>query len=124
MSKQERIEQALDRLRQNMPDIRAAIVASPDGLPDGLLIAERGAGNAATRLAAMAATALGLGRRIAQTAQAGEFNELVVRGKDGYLAVFAIEGKAVLALTLPEGGNLGLLRIEAENAVKDVLEEL
>lgn len=120
MSKQERIEQALDRLRQNMPDIRAAIVASPDGL----LIAERVAGNAATRLAAMAATALGLGRRIAQTAQAGEFNELVVRGKDGYLAVFAIEGKAVLALTLPEGGNLGLLRIEAENAVKDVLEEL
>ncbi len=120
MSKQERIEQVLDELRTNMPDIRSAIVASPDGL----LVAERGAGDTASRLAAMAATALGLGRRIAQTAQTGEFDELVVRGKSGYLAVFAVGNRAILALTLPEGGNLGLLRLEAESAVKRVLEEL
>jgi len=120
MSKQEKIEGALSRLQRDMPDVRAAIVASPDGL----LIAERGAGDAATRLAAMAATSLGLGRRIAKTVNAGDLNEIVIRGSDGYLAVFAIGEKAVLALTLPEGGNLGLLRIEAETAVRDVLEEL
>ncbi len=115
-----RIEQALNEPHSQVPGIGSAIVASPDGP----LIAGRGAGATGNRRAAMAATGLGLGRRIARTAQAGAFHELAVRGKCGYLAVFAVGNRASPALTLPEGGNLGLLGQEAEAAVGRVLEGL
>ncbi len=120
MSKAERLNQVLQELMEDTPEVRAAIVAAPDGL----LIAERGAGEAANRLAAMAATALGLGKRIATTAGLGGIADVSVMGEDGHFLVYTVGEKAVLGILVPKGANLGLIRLEATETVGEVLEEL
>lgn len=120
MSKAEQLQQVLLDLTKSMPEILSVIVASPDGL----LIAERSAGGDANRLAAMAATALGLGKRIAAETGLGEVADINVMGESGYFLVYAIGDKAALGVLVPQDANLGLVRLEATETVKNVLEEL
>jgi len=76
MSKQEQLQQILNELKAALPELKEIIVASPDGLP----VAQLGESEIATRLAAMAATAQGLGKRIATTTHLGNLVEIVIRG--------------------------------------------
>jgi len=120
MSKVEQLNHVLRGLMEDMPEIRAVIVAAPDGL----LIAEQGAAEEANRLAAMAATALGLGKRIASTTRLGDVADVSVMGDDGHFLVYAVGEKAILGILVPQGTNLGLVRLEAADTVREVLEEL
>jgi predicted regulator of Ras-like GTPase activity (Roadblock/LC7/MglB family) len=120
MTKQEQITQLLEALKRSLPEVREAMVASPDGLP----IATLGGQDTAARIAAMAATALGLGRRIAQTTQLGGMREVVVRGDQGYFVIYQAGEKGVLGITTPADANLGLLHLEAREvarALADIL---
>ena len=107
MNKREALEQLVSELRAALPEIKGAVVASADGLP---IVAQA---EDAPRLAAMAATALGLGKRIAETTHLGPLAETVVRGRDGYVVVYAVGQRGVLALIAPAHVNLGLLHLEA-----------
>ncbi len=107
MNKREALEQLVSELRTALPEIKGIVVASADGLP---IVAQA---EDAPRLAAMAATALGLGKRIAETTQLGPLAETVVRGRDGYVVVYAVGQRGVLALIAPAHVNLGLLHLEA-----------
>ncbi len=109
MNKREQLEALVQELRRALPELRGAVVASADGLP---VVADA---PDATRLAAMAATALGLGKRISQTTQLGRLAETVVRGSDGYVVVYAAGDKGVLALIAPADANLGLVHLEARD---------
>jgi predicted regulator of Ras-like GTPase activity (Roadblock/LC7/MglB family) len=68
------------------------------------------------RVAAKAATALGLGKRISERTNLGSLQEAVVRGDQGYLVVYADGESAVLVLSGPKNSNLGLMTIEARAA--------
>lgn len=120
MSKQEAIEQKLVSLKSALPELREAIVASADGLP----IAQLSDGEQSARIAAMAATAHGLGKRIATTTGLGEVTETVVLGQGAYFIAYAIGDKAVLAITMPAGSNLGLVRLEASEHARQIAEVL
>jgi len=111
MSKQEQIEGILNELKAALPELNEVIVASSDGLP----IAQLGGGKESARIAAMAATAHGLGKRIATTSNLGELVETVILGDNAYFIAYAIGDRAVLALTMPAGSNLGLVRLEAQD---------
>jgi len=118
MSKKDQIDQILNELRTALPELKEIIVATPDGLP----VAHVGGGDVATRLAAMAATAQGLGRRIAVTTQLGNLEEIVIRGDQAYFIVYAIGDRGILGLTTPAGSNLGLVRLEAQEYAKKLAE--
>ena len=79
MSRQETLMQLVRELRQAVPEITGVMVASTDGLSLASDLPEA----EAARAAAMAATALGLGKRIAQTSGLGGLEEVVVRGQSG-----------------------------------------
>lgn len=107
-------------LQQAIPDLNGVMVASVDGLA----IAHDFPEEDADRIAAMAATALGLGARIADRTNLGELAEAVIRGEQGYLVVYDAGDTAVLVLLGPLDSNLGLMRIEARVAsvqIKHVL---
>jgi len=120
VSKQKRIEGILSELKSVLPELQEAIVASTDGLP----IAQLSEGETSARLAAMAATAHGLGKRIATTSQLGNLTETVVLGDNAYFIAYAIGDKAVLAITMPSGSNLGLVRLEAQDHARQLAEAL
>jgi predicted regulator of Ras-like GTPase activity (Roadblock/LC7/MglB family) len=116
MSKQERLQALIRELRQAVPEIGGVMVASTDGLA----LATDFPAQEADRAAAMAATALGLGKRIVQTTGRGEFQEVVVRGGDGYLVVYAAGPTGVLAVQAPQEANLGLVHLESRRIAREV----
>ncbi|MFK8067535.1 MAG: roadblock/LC7 domain-containing protein [Gammaproteobacteria bacterium] len=119
MTKQEQLEQLIEELRNNVPDITGVMVASSDGLS----IASDFAEEEGARIAAVGAAAAGLGNRIAQNASLGDVNETMIKGSESLLLIYPA-GDGVLAIRAPALGNLGLVRLEAGGTcqqVKDIL---
>ncbi len=113
VSTQEKLQETIASINEAIPDLNGVMVASKEGFP----IAHDFAPDEGDRLAAMAASALGLGRRITASAGLGGFEEAAAWGSDGCLLVLAAGEESVLALRVPAGANLGLVRIEARNAL-------
>jgi len=120
MSKQEQLQSVLTKLKSALPELSEIIIASSDGLP----IAQLGGGEGSSRVAAMAATAHGLGKRIASTSNLGNLLETVIIGSQANFVAYAIGDRAVLALTMPAGSNLGLVRLEAQEIARQLAEIL
>ncbi|WP_269801856.1 roadblock/LC7 domain-containing protein [Thermus sediminis] len=89
MGRQEELQEVIRQLRQAVPEITGVMVASTDGLSLASDLPEA----EGARAAAMAATALGLGKRIAQNSALGGLEEVVVRGGSGYLVVYSAGDK-------------------------------
>ena len=116
-SKTERLGSILTNLRSSMPELRGALIATADGLP----IAQSFSDNTdANRVAAMAATALGLSKRINDTLGAGNLSEMSVSGLNGQVFIYSVGAKGALAVVTPAGVNLGLLHMEARDAAQAV----
>lgn len=103
-------------MREAVPSLDGAMVATSDGM----VIAHDFEGHDAEGIAAMAATALGLGQRIAERSDVGQLAEMVIRGDNGYLMVQAIGTEAALVVTGSVDSNVGLARIEARAASVEV----
>jgi uncharacterized protein len=117
MGKQEALQQCLVGLRAAIPEIRGVLIASTDGLP----MAQNLSGSEdPNRVAAMAATALGLGKRIADTLSAGALTETTVSGTNGQIFLYAAGGKGVLVVVAAAGANVGLINLEARDAMRTV----
>lgn len=116
MSRQAQLQQAIQQLKQQVGELSGVIVASTDGLS---LVTDLPESESA-RAAAMAATTLGLGKRISQTMALGNLDEVVVRGQQGYLIIYAAGSQAVLAVTAPMGANLGLINLEARQTAQRI----
>ena len=117
LSKQDRLNATLTSLRSAMPELRGALIATVDGLP---IAQAMGDGTDANRVAAMAATALGLGKRINDTLGSGTLSDMSVSGLNGQVYIYAAGSKGVLAVVTPPGVNLGLLHMEARDAAQAV----
>lgn len=115
LSKSAELDRVIAGLRRSIPELHGVMIASTDGLPVGHDFPEA----EADKIAAMAATALGLGDRITDRTSLGALHEAVVRGANGYLVVYPA-GSAVLVMSAPITSNLGLMRIEARAASVEI----
>ncbi len=116
MSKQQDLEKITKDLRINVPDITGVMIASDEGLSIATDFSE----DEAVRIAAVSAAASGLGNRISKNASLGEPEEVMVKGRDGLLLIYLAGESSVLAVRAPARGNLGLVRLEASSAAKEV----
>jgi uncharacterized protein len=117
VGKQEALQQTLSTLRSAIPEVRGALVASTDGLP----MAQNLSGTEdPNRVAAMAATALGLGKRIADTLNAGTLSETSVSGTNGQIYLYAAGTKGVLVVVAGANANVGMIHLEARDAAKSI----
>jgi len=71
-------------------------------------------------VAAMAAAASNLGKRISESMSNGGLAEVSIRGDEGALFVYAAGPKAVLAVMGPLDSNAGLIRLEARGTAKEI----
>jgi predicted regulator of Ras-like GTPase activity (Roadblock/LC7/MglB family) len=115
MSLSDQLVTILNALRANVPEITASMVASSDGLA----IAHNITSGDPARMAAMVATALGLGKRICDSFGGGSFHETSIAGENVQVYVYAA-GKGVLAVIAQKGANVGLIHLEARDAAKRV----
>lgn len=116
-SKQERLHSILHELRLKSPHLRGILVANAEGLPVARVMAE---GADPNRLAAMAATAMGLGKRMNETMQIGEFSEISISGSNGQVYIYSAGHKGVLAVISPSSMNLGVLHALAKRCAADL----
>ncbi|MES9994228.1 MAG: roadblock/LC7 domain-containing protein [Candidatus Thiodiazotropha sp.] len=116
MGKQEDFAGVIQQLRENLPDVTGVMIASADGLSIGTDFTE----DEAARIAAMGASAVGLGSRITKSADLGDMHDLVIEGSSETLIIYMIGSAAILALRAPRRANLGLIRLEGPKAVDKI----
>ncbi|MDP8983278.1 MAG: roadblock/LC7 domain-containing protein [Acidobacteriota bacterium] len=117
MAKHEALKTHLETLRNSIPELRGVLLASSEGLPVAHSLSN---GADPNRIAAMAAAASGLGRRISESMATGGLLEVSIRGEDGILFVYSAGPKAVLCVMGPMSANAGLIHLEARNTAKDI----
>jgi predicted regulator of Ras-like GTPase activity (Roadblock/LC7/MglB family) len=121
MSRQESLQKLLEGLRSAIPDLRGALVASTDGLA---MVHSLPAGVDPGRIAAMAATALGLGKRISDTMGIGILQEANFNANEGQMFIYTAGGQGVLALIAPSNANVGLIHFEARDVARQIASTL
>ncbi len=95
-------------------------MASTEGLPIAHSLTN---GNDPNRMAAMAAAATSLGRRVSDSLSAGAFEEITVGGADGQIFLYSAGAKGVLAVMGPAGCNAGLVHLEARSVAREIGEQ-
>ncbi len=116
MGKQEDYASVIQQLRENVPDITGVMIASADGLS----IASDFPEAEAARVAAMGASAIGLGNRITKTTELGDMYDMMVEGTQELLVIYMAGSGAVIAIRAPRTANLGLIRLEGPKAAQKV----
>ena len=115
-TKSEHIAAIIASMHEAIPELFGVMIASVDGLPVAHDLPEPDA----ERIAAMAATALGLGSRITERTNLGTLTETIIRGTRGHLVVYSAGNDAVLVMSGPLSANLTLMRIEARAAAVQI----
>lgn len=115
-NKSTEVTQVIAGLRESLPELAGVMIASEEGLP----IAHDFSDDDAERIAAMAAGVASLGLRVTDHAGIGSLAEVVIRGDEGYLAIYTTGDEAMLIMQGPIDSNLGLMRIEARMAFVDI----
>lgn len=119
MAKLEALQKTVDSLRAAVPELRGVLLASTEGLPIAHSLSN---GADANRVAAMAAAACSLGRRVSDSLNVGSLVEISVSAADGQIFLYSAGAKGVLAVMGPSGCNAGLVHLEARGVAKDVSE--
>jgi len=117
MAKGEALKGHIEALRSAIPELKGVLLASNEGLPIAHSLSN---GSDPNRVAAMAAAASNLGRRISESMNSGTLGEVSIQSEEGALFVYSAGTKAVLAVISPQGGNAGLIHIESRTAAKDI----
>src|ERR1700685_3846220 len=117
MAKGETLKATLEDLRNAIPELKGVLLASNEGLPIAHALTN---GADPNRVAAMAAAASNLGRRISESMSAATLAEVSVNADEGALFVYSAGSKAVLAVLSPQGGNAGLIHLEARLTAKEI----
>lgn len=113
-TRQEQINAVLDRLALNLGnDMAGAVAVSSDGI---VLASRLGAGVNADRIGAVAATMVGVTRRVSNELGLGTPEETILRANNGLFLVLPAGNQSLLAINVREGANLGMVRIEAREA--------
>jgi len=117
MAKGEAIKGHIEALRSAIPELKGVLLASNEGLPIAHSLSN---GADPNRVAAMAAAASSLGRRISESMSSGALGEVSIQAEEGALFIYSAGTKAVLAVISPQGGNAGLIHIEARGTAKEI----
>ena len=110
MAKHEVLKNHIESLRNSLPELKGVLLGSNEGLPIAHSLAS---GIDPNRLAAMAAAASNVGRKINDQLSLGSLSEVNVQCEDGCLFVYAAGNKAVLVVYGPLGANAGLIHLES-----------
>lgn len=116
-SRGEELNAILRGFQTGTPDIEASALISEDGLMIASALPQQ---IEEIRVAGMSSTLLSLGTRAAAELERGDVEQVLIRGKNGYVVmVTAAPGTMLLALTTTDA-KLGLVFLDMSRAVERI----
>jgi hypothetical protein len=117
-TRQEQITEILGRLTANTGNDVAGVAAV--GM-DGIVLVSRMSSEVnADRVGAVAATMMGVTRRVSGELKIGMPRETIIDSDNGLFMVLPAGDQSLLAINLHQGANLGMVRLEAREAARDI----
>ena len=113
----ENIVRLLKELQGSTPDIGASAVVSLDGL---IMASALPSDVEEERVAAMSAALLSLGERTTEELQNGHFEQLFIKGDDGYVVLMNAGSEAVLTVLASKNAKLGLLFLDMKRSAEKI----
>jgi len=104
----------LAALRHQVAGVRGCVVAGVDGL---LILHDMVSGAEPHDVAALAAAAHGVSRTCGVVLKHGDFREVTIRNNGGYLAIYAVDDMALLAVIGDGGLNIARLHLEVRSSI-------
>lgn len=121
-TRQEQIAEILDRLNANAgTDVAGVAAVGMDGI---VLVSRMSAEVNADRVGAVAATMMGVTRRVSGEIRIGSPRETIIDADNGLFMVLPSGEQSLLAINLKQGANLGMVRIEAREAAQEIAKVL
>jgi hypothetical protein len=111
------LDDLLKKLLAAIPEVKAAAIVSAEGLPIASAL-PRDVDE--TRIAAMTAALLSLSERAIIEMQKGDFDQLYIRGSDGYLLVLQAGPNAVLTVSADKDVRLGLILLACRRTCEKI----
>lgn len=117
-SRQEQITDILERFATNAGnDVSGVAAVSMDGI---VLVSRMAADVNADRVGAVAATMMGVTRRVSGELKLGLPEETIIKSGNGLFMVLPAGDHGLLAVNLRQGANLGMVRLEARDAAHSI----
>lgn len=107
----------LNKLLGAIPEVRSAAIVSAEGLPIAYAFPE---GIDETRVAAMTATLLSLSERTILEMKKGDFDQLYIKGSEGYLLVMQAGPDMVLLVSTTKDVRLGLILLDCRRTCEKI----
>ncbi|MFX1556097.1 MAG: roadblock/LC7 domain-containing protein, partial [Promethearchaeota archaeon] len=107
----------LKKLLGAIPEVKAAAIVSAEGLPIASALPQ---GVDETRIAAMTAALLSLSERAIIEMNKGDFDQLYVKGSDGYLLILQAGPNAVLTVSTSKDVRLGLILLDCRRTCEKI----
>lgn len=101
----QRVQEPLEELLLATRGIRGCLLATADGVA----VAHRNLDGPAEALAALSASALGIGRKVSEVGECGQLEEICLKGFEGWISVVAVGNRAVLSTVAYEGCSIGMV---------------
>ncbi len=118
---EETLEDILKNLLASIPEVQSAAVVSIEGLPIASALPPD---VDETRIAAMTAAILSLAERAAQEFGKGLFEQVFVRGQNGYVLTMAAGQNAVLTISTTKNVKLGLIFLDTKRTCDKIAKYL
>lgn len=112
-----RIEIPLEELSTATRGIRGCLLATADGVA----VMHRNLDDQSEALAALSASSLGIGRRVAEVGGCGALQEVCFKGFEGWVSVVAVGNRAVLAAVAYEGCSIGMVMYYSRKYADEIL---
>jgi uncharacterized protein len=110
------IADELRLIRNSVPGVRGSIAATTDGL----VVAHDVPGLEPTQIAALVAAIHAVAVRASWSTECGQLKEVITRGSDGYLAVYAAGSAAVVAVLGTTDLNIAMLNFQARKMIERI----
>lgn len=107
----------LSDLNGSSADIEASAVISTEGLMMASLLPAK---MDEERVGAMSAAMLSLGERTAQELERGEMEQVLVKGKHGYILMTHANNDSVLTIIVKSTARLGLIFLDVKRAAEAI----
>lgn len=117
MAKTEDMVEVLKDLGSSTPGVEASAVVSLDGF---IIASALPADTEEDRVAAMAAATLSLGERGAGELNRGNFEQLFIKGDNGYIVLLSIGAEAILIVLARADAKLGLIFLDTKRTAEKI----
>ncbi len=107
----------LNKLLGAIPEVTSAAIVSAEGLPIASALPQ---GVDETRIAAMSAALLSLSKKAIIEMSKGDFDQLYIKGSEGYLLVMQAGPNAVLTVSTSKDVGLGLILLDCRRTCEKI----